>query len=515
MSQPRVVNYVIRGLYRDSVQLMEVTDKVKRLPGVVDAAVLMGTTANKDSLKPLMLLTPEGEKAGPNDLIVILKATGNVDEIFEQVKKILFEVKTPTTSYSNIDEAVKIHQDIKYASISIPGKYVGDVAFKLIDYGINLFIFSDHVPIETEVELKKYAASKGLLVMGSEAGTAIISGVGFGFANKVEKGHVGIVASSGSGIQEFVSLLDSYGIGVSHAIGVGARDLTRKVGGIMTRKALQLLENDVQTKVVVLIAKQSDVEVVREILEQEFSKPLIVCLLGHPRQVSQHPQSPTLHGLALQVVSTFSQAKREEAVKNLQREVRRLKELVACEGGFPRAFYSGGSLAVETAYVWNSVGLTVHTNLSVPWATKLENPYITIKSTVIDYGSEEFTEGRPHPIIDHTLRNKRIVSELNSPETNSVVMDLIIGYGAPDNVVEKVFEEIGGPILKNRDKKMVVRLVGTDKDPQWSQTTILDKYGVVRPQSNTLAAAFTAACGLNDPSIMDTLAEELVLEVRR
>lgn len=511
MGSAEVSNFVIRGLYRDSVQLMEVSERVKRLPGVVEAVVVMGTAANKESLKSLMLLTPEGEKAGPNDLIVALKTTGNAEEIFMLVKKILFETRTTATSYSSIEEAVKSHQEIKYASISIPGKYVGDVAFKLIDYGVNLFVFSDHVPVDTEVELKKHAAAKNLLVMGPEAGTAIVSGVAFGFANNVAKGPVGVVASAGSGIQEFITLLDGYGIGISHAIGVGARDLSRDVDGIMTRKALQILDKDENTKLITLIAKQSDIAVVKHLLETEkVSKPLLLCLLGYPEPVSTYPQVSTLHGLALKTASYLSRSKLEEAMKSLMHEVRRLRALVSKANGFPRAFYSGGTLATETAFIWAEAGLKVYSNLSIRSAERLQNPYESVGATVIDYGSEEFTEGRPHPIIDPTLRNKRIITELNSPETCCIAWDLIIGYGAPDNIISRIFDEIGESILKNRNKKMVVRVVGTPRDFQWEQTMILANYSVIVPQSNALAAVFSAACGLGDPSVVETLTSELV-----
>ncbi|MCS6783765.1 MAG: hypothetical protein NZ581_01015 [Candidatus Caldarchaeum sp.] len=509
------MNFVIRGLYRDSVQLMEVTERVKRLEGVLDAAVVMGTAANKESLVPMGLLTSEGEKAGPNDIIIALKATANVEQLLEQVKKIIFEIKTTTARFANIDDAMKMHPDIRYASISIPGKYVEEVALNLLQHGVNLFIFSDHVPIETEVLLKKQAASRDLLVMGPEAGTAIVSGIGFGFANKVASGNIGVVASAGSGIQEFVTLLDRYDMGISHAIGVGARDLSRDVGGIMTRKALQTLNNDEKTKIIALIAKQSDIAVVREILEEEkLSKPLVLSLLGYEEKVSDYPQSPTLHGLFLHAAHALSKTMYEKAFGALKKEVERLKTLVIRRDGYPRAFYSGGTLATETAYLWAKAGLKVYTNLNFPRAEKIDNPYTSVQATVIDYGSEEFTEGRPHPIIDPTLRNKRIISELNSNEASCIAMDLIIGYGAPDNIIAKIFDEIGDAIVKNRDKRFVIRLVGTNKDHQWGQTNLLDKFGVVTTASNALAAMFSAACGLGEPAVLEKLAEELSVEVK-
>lgn len=494
---------------------MEVSERVKRLPGVVDAAVVMGTAANKESLKPMDLLTAEGEQAGPNDIIVALKTSANPDQIFEEVKNILFETKKAAARYLSFEDAFKAHPDVKYASISIPGKYVEGLALEMLRHGVNLFVFSDHVPVETEVLLKKEAVSRDLLVMGPEAGTAIVSGIGFGFANKVAQGPVGVVASAGSGIQEFVTLLDHYGLGISHAIGVGARDLSAKVGGIMTKKALQTLDGDEKTKIIALIAKQSDIDVVKEILEGEkFSKPLVTCLLGHDTKISDYPQSSTLHGLFLKAASALSKQLYQKALDALLKDVKTLTGIVRKEPGYPRAFYSGGTLATETAYVWTKAGLKVYTNLGSSWTQQLPSPYVSIESTVVDYGSEEFTEGRPHPIIDPTLRNKRIIAELNSPDTCCIAMDLIIGYGAPDNIIQRIFDEIGETVLKHRNKPFVIRLVGTDKDVQYGQTQVLAKHGVITAPSNALAAAFSAACALGDSSVVDELANSLIAEVK-
>lgn len=516
MAVYKVANLVVSGVYRDSVQLMEVSESIKRLKGVVDAAVVMGTVSNKESLKPLGLLTSEGEKAGPNDIIIAVKAAGNIEEILETSKKLLFETHVTAPKYISIEEALNANPDVKFASISIPGGYVEEVAVKLIEGNVNLFIFSDHVPIETEVSLKRKASSRDLLVMGPEAGTAFIAGVGFGFANNVLRGNVGVVASAGSGIQEFVTLLDRYGIGVSHAIGVGARDLSEKVGGIMAQRALRLLNGDSDTKFIAFIAKHSDINVVKRILEEEkISKPLALCLLGVSQPITDQPQSHTLHGLVMHIASQLSRGKRDEMINSLLREADTLKKMVSHEPGFPRGFYSGGTLATETAYVWNKAGLEIYSNIGLSWIRKLDNPYTSIGATIVDYGSEEFTEGRPHPIIDPTLRNRRIVTELESDSTNSIAMDLIIGYGAPDNIVSKVFDEIGEAVLKNRKKRLAVRVVGTDKDYQWPQVSGIEKFGVLTSSSNAMAAVFTAACGKNDPSLVDFLISELILEVEK
>ncbi|MEM4417024.1 MAG: hypothetical protein QXD32_03085, partial [Nitrososphaerota archaeon] len=286
-----VANLVVRGLYRDSVQLMELMDRLKRMKGVVDAAVVMATDSNREALKKLGLLTQQGLTAGPNDIIVAVKAT-DAASVLETARELLLKGSSAHRKGPSLDEA--INEKVDFASISVPGRYVNEIASRLLERGTNLFIFSDHVPIDVEVSLKTRAREMGVLVMGPEAGTAIIGGIGFGFANSIKKGPVGVVGSAGSGIQELAVLLDWMGIGISHAIGVGGRDLTKQVGGISSIEALKILMDDRDTQVIAVITKQSDEEIVKTVLESvRVTKPIMTAILGSQRKyIGQYPNSP-------------------------------------------------------------------------------------------------------------------------------------------------------------------------------------------------------------------------------
>jgi FdrA protein len=510
MPSVRVANIVMKGLYRDSVQLMELTEHVKRINGVVDAAILMATKGNKEFLKSLGLLTPEGEAADSNDVLIALKAEGDLERLLEIVKEMLHRGGGPSMRRKSLDDALSEGAD--FAVISVPGRYVGEIASRFLVGGVNLFIFSDHVPVDVEVSLKNLGRRKGLLVLGPEAGTSLIGGVGLGFANNVRRGVVGIVASAGSGIQELTTILDAMGVGVSHALGVGGRDLTDEVGGIMTEESLKILDNDSGTRMIALLAKQSDKETVRKVLETiRLSKPLLVTLLGEERSsLGDITNIPTIHGLALRICSLVSPANYSRYAGMVREEAGHLRKASAVKG-YPRGFYCGGTLATETAYIWKWAGLEVATNMRLPWTRKLRDSRTSEHATIVDYGDEEFTEGRPHPIIDPTLRNQRIVSEIGSDDTAAITMDLIIGYGAPENIVGKTVEQIGEALRSHPEKRVVVRVVGTPSDIQWSQVSLLESLPVIRVSSNALAAAYTASAGLGNPDIIEDVVEELII----
>ena len=501
----KVGNIVLRGLYRDSVQLMEATEALRKLRGVVDAAVYMGTESNKEMMRERGLLTGEGLSAGPNDIIIAVAAEGDVEPILTTGRQILVGGKRPADRVT-FEQA--LNMDFDFASISVSGRHVHRLAFPLLEKGVNLFIFSDHVPLDIEVELKRRASEKGLLVLGPEAGTAIVNGYGFGFANLVRRGPVGIVGSTGSGIQEVTCLLDAHGVGISHALGVGGRDLREDVGGLMTAEALKRLERDPETKVIALVAKQSDEKTVEKVLDKmRFTKPLYLTLLGmHRSKVAGFQNIPTLHGLVLTLCKEANFEAYEEAVRSLEEEVAMMENAVE-KTGEPRGFYCGGTLATETALIWKWLGIDVSSNIGVGWLKGIDDNTRSQGPTIVDYGSEEFTEGRPHPIIDPTLRNQRVVQELNSGGAGIAVMDLIIGYGAPDNVVEKTVEQLSGV----RSGRITLHVIGTPKDPQWGSLEQLSKLPVITARSNALAAAFAAASWLGDAKIIRRVVSQMVL----
>jgi Succinyl-CoA synthetase, alpha subunit len=241
---------VKKGYYMDSIQLLKISEEVKKVPGVLEALIAMGTDTNKELLK-MLGFSYEDLNVTPNDLIIAIGAESEdaLKNAVNTAERLLEEGVGETREYyADLDTALSKNPDISIALISIPGQYVKDVAMKLIDRGINLHIFSDNVPVNDEIEIKKRALEKNVLVLGPGAGTVIIKGVGLGFANKVNVGSVGIVAASGTGLQEVSSLLSEIGIGISYGLGVGGNDVKNAIGGIMTIKALEFLQNDDDTK---------------------------------------------------------------------------------------------------------------------------------------------------------------------------------------------------------------------------------------------------------------------------
>ena len=149
--------------------------------------------------------------------------------------------------------------DAALVLLSVPGSSVIGEALDAIAAGRHVMIFSDNVPVDQEVALKTAADAAGVLVMGPDCGTAIIGGVGLGFANTLRDNdsgpRVGVVAASGTGAQQLTCLLDDAGVAVSHVLGVGGRDLSEAVAGRSTLSALRMLEADPGTDHIVLISK--------------------------------------------------------------------------------------------------------------------------------------------------------------------------------------------------------------------------------------------------------------------
>ena len=165
------------------------------------------------------------------------------------------------------------------------GRYAAGEARTALENGLHVLLFSDNVPLEDEIALKKLAVDRGLLCMGPDAGTAIINGVALGFANAVPRGSVGLVSAAGTGLQGVTCGLARAGVGVSQAIGTGGRDLSEAVGGAMMLAGLAALQADPATDVIVLISKPPAAArwpsacAVPQCSERS-GKPTVVCFLG-------------------------------------------------------------------------------------------------------------------------------------------------------------------------------------------------------------------------------------------
>ena len=512
-----VINVVKRNLFRDSIQLMRLTEDVKKLEGIEDAVVAMGTDTNKRLLQDLGLLGKEGRGAGDGDLIMAVRAAGKVSggEVMTRVEQM---VMTPpavsggqkSPSFHSIRSALEQLPGANLAIVSVPGGQAFEPTMELLRSGINVHLFSDHVPIDQEVKLKTYASSNGLLVLGPGAGTSIINGVGLGFANSVRRGDVGIVASAGTGIQEATILLDRIGLGVSQALGVGGTDVTGEVGGVMMKDCLRLLEKDKGTRMIMIIAKAPKEKVMRDVMEyvaKKTTKPVVACFLGldsPPSHTERVVYAKTLHS----AVSRAAQVSGREAEREFNARValsfeglvKASKDLSSSLGPdrkHVRGLYSGGTLAHETLLIFRELIGEAYSNTSLSDRFALRDPNLSRENSIVDLGDESFTSGRAHPMIDPTLRRLRIAQEATDRGVAAIILDVVLGYGSspdPGGALQKAISDARTPKGKSGSLVVMAHVCGTESDPQSlkDQSEKLSGAGGVLFTSNALMAAASA-----------------------
>ena len=285
---------VTRGRVRpdtfvDSVALMQVTERVRALPGVRAAALVMATDLNRRLLDETDLLPVEAKRAGPADLVIAVRAesAAAADAALAEAEGFLAARRGeqgPQRSEPprSIVGAARRLPGANVALVSVPGAHATAEAHQALSAGLHVFLFSDGVPLADEIALKRRAAARGLLVMGPECGTSLVNGVGLGFANRVRRGAVGLVAASGTGLQEVSSLVHRLGAGVSQGIGTGGRDLHEDVDGLATLQALSWLGRDAETRVIGLVSKAPSSPVAARVLAAAVmsSKPVVAYLPG-------------------------------------------------------------------------------------------------------------------------------------------------------------------------------------------------------------------------------------------
>ncbi|MBN1138848.1 MAG: acyl-CoA synthetase FdrA [Anaerolineae bacterium] len=495
--------------YHDSVRLMETARELTRLPGVLDAAAVMATPANLSILREAGLLLPEIESATANDLVVVVRAEDD-DAAEQAIAHVQAQLaRRPQTSATGtvfqprtIRGAVHSHAGANLAIISVAGRYAVAEAWEALHSGLHVLLFSDNVPIEQEVALKRYAIAHDLLMMGPDCGTAILNGVALGFANAVPRGPVGIVAAAGTGLQEASTLLARLGVGISHGIGVGGRDLKPQVGGMMMMHGIAALQADPQTRILLLVSKPPAPEVARRVLAQarQGARPTVVCFLGgDPAPVIEAGLIParTLQQAAY-LAARLAGAIDMEADEVIERE---RAELLARAGEWKgrlrpgqvylRGLFSGGTLAAEALVIWQESleGLTSN----VSGARPLANATRSVGHCAVDLGEDEFTVGRPHPMIDNDLRIRRLLQEAADPEVAVVVLDVVLGYGAHPDPAGELAPAIGQAralaAAAGRELIVVASVTGTEADPQRlsRQVQALEGAGAIVASCNAAA----------------------------
>ena len=500
--------------YYDSVALMEAARELTRLPGVADAAVVMATEANKSILREAGLFLSEIERATANDLVIAVRAASEeaAGRALEAAEKCLSQRPAATEAGGlalqprTVRAAVRTCPQANLAAVSVAGPYAAAQAWEALRNGLHVLLFSDNVPIEEEVALKQYALAHGLLMMGAGCGTAIINGVALGFANAVPRGPVSIVAAAGTGLQEVSTLLAKRGVGIRQAIGTGGRDMHEQVGGITMLSGLKALQADPQTEVLVLVSKSPAPAVAGRVLEQvqKSDKPTVVCFLGgDPAPVAAVGGLParTLQEAAYRAAAETAGYRGPAANEALERESAGLKAQAVglkkrLQPGqrYLRGLFSGGTLAAEALVVWEELLGDVTSNVAVEPRLKLSNATRSQGHCAVDLGEDEFTVGRPHPMLDHDLRIRRLMQEASDPEVAAVALDVVLGYGAhPDPA-----SALGPAIRQARERAagqgraliVVASVTGTEDDPQGlsRQVRALEESGAVVAPCNAAAA---------------------------
>ncbi len=478
---------VFPRLYRDSVTLMAMAASVEKRDGIVRVGAVMATPANVEILERSGMRPPDLQ-AAPDDLVIVVRGVDDdvVAQGLDAAEQALTAVEStrgareeqaPQTIAEGLAAAERDGSERPtMATVSTAGTYAPIAVEQALKAGLHVFCFSDNVPLEDEIRLKALAVEHRLLMMGPDCGTAIIDGVPLGFANVVSQGPVGIVAASGTGAQELSTLLDRAGSGVSQVIGVGGRDLSAEVGGFMTDLGLDLLAEDEATEVVVVVSKPPAAEVADRLLSRlaDLAKPAVACLLG----VDDSDDGPvavrgTLEGGA-------------QAAARLTGHPLDLAESPALPAP-PSArgvlgLYTGGTLAAETAIILRRGG---------------------VEAEVLDLGDDEYTTGRPHPMIDPAARADRVAAAGSQADIGIVLVDLVLGYGASADPATPLADAVrtakAAATQDGRQLVVLASVCGTAADPQGldAQRAVLESAGVLVHPSNAAAArsAVTLAGG--------------------
>jgi FdrA protein len=514
-----ITRAVIRkNAYYDSVTLMAISKKIEGIHGVANAVVSMGTDMNKELLQNAGMMTVEIEKASPSELIIAFKLNDEsindkvLNEVEEALKKKTNSGKGESeVAPASLASAVKLMPEANLAVISLPGQYAAKEAMRALRKGLHVMLFSDNVTVEQEVELKKYAHEQGLLMMGPDCGTAIINNKGLCFANEVRSGNIGVVGASGTGTQEITVLIDRLGGGVSQVIGTGGRDLTEAVGGIMMCDALAALNEDENTEVILLLSKPPVKSVADKVLAeaQKCTKPVVVCFINSGFETVEGSNiyfEGTLEEAAHKAVSLTGKLQYSldgEDNSSLSALIDDFQAKRKDNQKYVRGLFCGGTLCDEAMYIFrDSVEnntANVYCNVAKRKEERMADPYVSVEHSFVDLGDDNFTVGKPHPMIDPSLRNPRIIQEAKDPEVAVILFDVVLGYGSHRDpaglTLEAVREAKAIAEKEGRGLCFVAYVCGTDKDIQdfAGQEARLAAEGVLLARSNARAAKLAAA----------------------
>lgn len=484
--------FVKKGSFQDSVSLMLISRKLSAIDDVEEVSVMMGTPANKALLESTGFWHEEFAQATPNDICAAIRTRQPVADILTLIQQRLdAELNAIAQGQSSGLRLQKARRwesacaklpEANLVLISVAGEYAAGVARQGLESGKNVMLFSDNVPLEQERALKQYARERGLLVMGPDCGTAAIAGAPLAFANILPAGCIGVIGASGTGIQELTSQVALLGQGVTHAMGLGGRDLNQQIGGLSALTALEMLVADEQSKVIAFVSKPPAESVRQTIISamKKLSKPVVALFLGSKPARAQEGN--------IWFASSLAEAARLAAM------LASVEQIAASQapqrGKQILGLYAGGTLAAEAAMLL-AEHLGVETDAHHPDGVMLEAQ----GHRLIDLGDDAWTVGRPHPMIDPTTRSLEIEKLSQQPETGVLLVDIVLGYGACDDPAGALLEAINtvrsarGP---EQPLTVIATVTGTEQDPQ--------------PRSQQIDALLNG-----DVIVMNTLQEAVLL----
>ena len=501
---------VQKDSYYDSVFLMSINQDVKSVAGISEAVVAMGTEMNRDLLKDMGLTNDEVAEATANDLIIALEGEGEeaLSEAEAAARKLLSKKSGAgdTEQYrpTSLEAAKSLVPEANLTIISLPGEYAARDVRRALREGMHVMLFSDNVPLEQEIELKNLAKEKGLLMMGPDCGTAIINGKPLCFANVVRQGSIGIVAASGTGLQEVSCSIHNRGSGVSQAIGTGGRDLkNEKVGGTMMLMGIEALAQDPATSVITVVSKPPAEAVAEKVIRalKESGKASVVHFIGLEKRAADgkvHFAANLEEAAGMAVALSRGEAYQSEAFTISDSQVDALVEResagMAAQQQYLRGLYTGGTLADEALILLHGRIGNVYSNNQGDDSFQLSDPHNSQGHTIVDLGEDQFTVGRPHPMIDPSTRTDRMEREMEDPEMAVLLLDVVIGYGSHGDPAGAMADHIRRAKEKAVERggylSVVTSITGTDGDPQSieAQRRTLESLGCVVMPSNYQAS---------------------------
>ena len=507
---------VFPNLYKDSVTLMQLGAELRARDGVAEASCIMATPANLAQLTDAGLAIDA--KVAPSDLLVVVRGEPSACEEAIAAAATMLQSSSAAGGgdaaafrlpLSSIALGLARAGEADIALISVPGDYAAAEARKALAQGLNVMLFSDNVAVADEHAIKAYARERNLLVMGPDCGTAIVNGIPLGFANVVRRGDIGLVAASGTGLQEVTCRIHNAGGGVSQALGTGGRDLKDAIGGITMLQGLAALTADSATRVIVLISKPPAPEIARKIiaLAEQAGKPVVVHFLGAP------PESVKGRGLtaaaSLQHAGDVAVALAKGASVPASTGTPTAEQIAALDkaaaGMAPsqyavRGLYTGGTFCYEAQLAFRSRGLACSSNAPADGVAALakHDDHREQGHVFIDMGDDDYTRGRPHPMIDPSLRNAAVIAHAADPSTAAILVDVVLGYGShPDpaqGLVDALVAAQCEAHARGRSLAVVGHVCGTDGDPQGRAAQIrkLEAAGAIVAESNVQAALLCA-----------------------